>query len=188
MEQNLSLETLKLHLATTCFKRDITLFKDHSDRTTGRRGTLAQWTIIMDFLFNNYDYNHSFYSGIVLVLSTRGGIYQISIQRGNDWWFYFENFLKGLLCFITSAEQRLFPVRAKTAPAKLAHLNFICDLMEEGRRNPRMSPPFPPLTPLELEVFAAKYLKQDRRGETRDKRIGEPASEDIEGKSRVVVV
>ena len=162
------MEVLKGYLASNCYKRDQQLFKKHSDKTSGRRGSSAEWKKIIDFLFSNYYYSRSNYSGLILNLCKRGNLYQISIQRGNDWWSYYENFLQGLLSFCTSAEQRLFPVQAKTASEKLAHLNFICDLMEEGRRNPRMSPPFPPLTPLELEALAAKYRRQDRRGETRD--------------------
>ena len=109
-------------------------------KVTGRKGNLAQWKIIVAFYIHLFGLDSSFYSGETLVLLQRAGLMMSSFQRMNDWWFYYENFLRWLLYVCSSLEQvslinvaDVSKIICKTSPLKYEHLKDIVKLWDEGR-------------------------------------------------------
>jgi len=118
-------------------QKDKALEKYRGHKTFGRQGTEEQWrralTVLLD-LFGVNGQHISHLSGKLLVFTSRAGLVQFSLERLNDWWFYWENLLRGMVLFITSAEQRI-PLRdyCQLPQDKLDIYGYLSESYMEGR-------------------------------------------------------
>ena len=134
-----------------------------SEPVTGRKGSLAQWKLIVEFYSEHFGLSKSFYSGEELITLQRAGMFMMSFQRSDDTVYYFENFLRWMLYICSSMEQRMFPKSiCQTKVLKDEHLALIVKLWEEGRGSHKEMPESPvrELSKTEINGVMMKHYHQ----------------------------
>ena len=131
---------------------DNQLAKRRGHKTFGRQGSLDQWrwafTILLD-LFRVDGKHFSHLSGKELVFQSCSGLVQFSLERLNDWWYYWENLLRGLVPLISrpcpvdngsgtkNSAKRLVPTpRRQTRHLRVSLQEVHCWSWEIGARSP----------------------------------------------------
>ncbi|KAJ3223272.1 hypothetical protein HDU78_011357, partial [Chytriomyces hyalinus] len=151
-------------LAYRGYNRDL---KKKANGARGRLGSLAQWKLVIAFLFNDPWFReaiqNSVYSGIPLVFLQRGRRNQFSIQNPDDNETYYESWLHGILVWCSSLEQLMLNIpHLKTPDSKKEFLLLLVDLWNEGReyREGISTVPRATLSEEDKKVVAAKHQSQ----------------------------
>lgn len=177
LERESDIQKFLIDLPQKMVNRDLWLERDNqrenriSEPVTGRKGSLAQWELIVEFYSSYFGLTKSFYSGEELITLQRGGMFMMSFQRSDDRVYYFENFLRWMLYICSSMEQRMFPQSiCQTKVLKDEHLALIVKLWDEGRGLHKEMPESPvrDLSKDEYDGIMMKHYNQKHRAAARN--------------------